>query len=228
MARIKKYFFILLVPFVVTTHANPLSAETPTDVLSLKEENFEHIKFSRVKPSHYIYHDQQLQIDVDDSASFLMQTFDPIKQITQVSFEWSNDGIPQIKDAQHEEQRDGDDAVFKLGLLLKTGDSFPNPFIPKWMKRVETLLKHPSENMIYLVANAKHATGQRWGNPYNKRVTMIAVDSVLNKSSGDNQSWKQANFQFETPVNVVAIWLMADGDNTHSSFTVRIKNIRIE
>jgi hypothetical protein len=189
----------------------------------LQADDFEHIQFKKIRASTYTFHDQVLQIDVDKSASFLMLPFDDVKTINRVSFEWRSEGAPLIESAQQEEQRNGDDAVFKLGLLQKSEDSSLNPFLPAWMKRVEALLKFPSENMINLVAAAKHSPGEQWPNPYNKRVTTIAVGSV---SSG--QGWMKASYQFAQPVDVVGLWLMADGDNTDSSFSTYIKNIKIE
>jgi hypothetical protein len=202
---------------------NTLSTVAQAEAIVLQADNFEHLQFNKIKASTYTFHDQLLQIDVEKSASFLMLPFDAVKKINRVSFEWRSEGRPQIDSPQHEEQRKGDDAVFKLGLLQKSEDSILNPFLPPWMKRVEALLKYPSENMINLVAAAKHAPGEQWPNPYNKRVTTIAVGSV---SSG--QGWMQASYQFAQPVDVVGLWLMADGDNTGSSFSTYIKNINIE
>ena len=223
MTRMKKHPLFLLVQFVVIVHVSVVSAETLTDVISLQEENFEHIKFSQIKPNRHLFLNQQLQINVNESASFLMQAFDHARSVKHVSFEWRSDGYPKTKNALDEEQKLGDDAVFKLGLLLKTGESISNPFIPKWMKHVDALLNFPSEEMIYLIADAKHAIGDQWINPYNERVTMISIESIENK-----QDWKLAHYEFDAPVDVVAIWLMADGDNTRSRFTTYIKNIKIE
>ncbi|MBE9560886.1 MAG: hypothetical protein IMF15_08850, partial [Proteobacteria bacterium] len=39
--------------------------------------------------------------------------------------------------------------------------------------------------------------------------------------------WHAARYQFSEPVRVVAIWLMADGDDTHSAFTVSVRDIRL-
>ena len=200
-----------------------LFANAQAEMISLQADNFEHIEFRRIKSNYHAYQNQQLQINVNDSASFLMKPFDNIKKVSQVKFKWHSKGVPKIKNPQHEEQRVGDDAVFKLGLLLEGKDSFPNPLLPSWMKRVEKLLKYPSEDMIYLVVGAKHEIGEQWANPYNKRVTMIAIDSVK-----DKQGWQQSSYHFEMPVNVVALWLMSDGDNTDSNFIVFIKDINIE
>lgn len=212
---------LYVISMILSTAAFPTIA--PAETILLQAEDFEHIQFKKITASNYTFHQQILQIDVDKSASFLMLPFDAVKTIHRVSFEWRSNGEPQIESAQQEEQRKGDDAVFKLGLLLKSDDAILNPFLPPWMKRVEALLKYPSENMINLVAAAKHQTGEQWPNPYNKRVTTIAVGSV---SSG--QGWNEARYQFVQPVEVVGLWLMADGDNTESSFTAYIKNIRIE
>jgi len=203
--------------------ANTLFAEAKAEKIVLQADAFEHIEFKKIKASRYVFHEQLLQIDVDESASFLMLPFAAVKKINRVSFEWRSDGGPRLESAHHEEQRNGDDAVFKLGLLLESDGPLLNPFLPSWMKRVETLLKFPSENMINLVAAAKHAPGEQWPNPYNKRVTTIAIGSVEK-----GQGWMQAAYQFEQPVDVVGLWLMADGDNTHSRFTTYIKNIIIE
>ncbi len=219
MSPLKRNFLFL----TVMLQKNILATEKSTDVILLQPNHFEHIEFKKTKANHLLFINQQLQINVNDSASFLMQAFDHIKSVKRVSFEWRSDTLPKIKNAQHEKQKLGDDAVFKLGLLLKTDESISNPWIPKWMQRVNTLLNFPSEEMIYLVANAKHTIGERWENPYNKRVTMISIESIDNK-----KDWHLARYEFNVPVNVVAIWLMADGDNTHSHFTVHIQNIKIE
>ena len=191
--------------------------------VSLRADNFSHIEFKRIKSSHYVFNNNQLKVAVEGSASFLMKPFDDVELINRVSFKWRSKGVPEIKNALHEESRAGDDAVFKLGLLLSGEDSFPNLLLPSWMKRVEKNLHHPSNSMIYLVANAKHISGQRWVNPYNKRITMIAANNAV-----DDKGWKTSSYRFDAPVDVVALWLMSDGDNTDSAFTVHIKDIIIE
>jgi hypothetical protein len=208
----KRHHCYISVPLaaIILLHANTLFAATPVEVISLQADNFEHIQFKRIKANRYTFQ-QQLQIDVDNSASILMLPFETVKQLNKVSFEWRSEGGPLTKDSQHELKRNGDDAVFKF------------PFIPSWLKQVRKQLKFPSEEMIYLVADAKHAPGERWTSPYNRRVTMISVES-----RGDGSGWQQSSNQFEQSLDVVALWLMADGDNTHATFTVSIKNIVLE
>lgn len=213
----------LIISASIFLQSKSIIAATEDTVVSLQAEDFEHIEFRKIKANAYSYGNQQLQIDVDSSASFLMKPFDAVKKVKKVSFDWQSEGLLKVEDAQHELKRSGDDAIFKLGLLLKSEGALPNPFLPSWMKRVQGLLKFPSENMINLVADARHVPGRQWLSPYNKRVTMISLSSVP-----DHQGWMRASYQFEQPVEIVAIWLMADGDNTSSRFTTRIKNIVLE
>ena len=222
-------------------------AADATPFVSLQADNFEHIQFRKIKANRYYFQDQALQIDVDSSASFLMLPFAKVKKVSKVSFQWRSEGLPQIKNSQHELKRDGDDAVFKLGLLLRADDDPLNPFVPSWLKQVRQLLKFPSEKITYLVAGAKHRPGESWPNPYNRRVTMISVSSASLASASvasrsvagtsddasvtdesETTAWQQSSYQFEQALDVVAIWLMSDGDNTSSHFTAHVKNIKIE
>lgn len=213
------------VPFAaaILLHASVSFARQATEVVSLQAENFEHIQFKKIQASKHSYDKGVLKIEVDDSASFLMLPFDTVKNIKKVSFEWRSEGAPLIKNAQHELKRSGDDAVFKLGILLKSNDESINPFVPSWLKQVRQQLKFPSEEMIYLVAAAKHAPGEHWVNPYNKRITMISV-----ASQGDESGWQKSSYMFDKSQDAVALWLMADGDNTHATFNVSIRNIVLE
>ena len=222
MKKILIFIFILML-FAAYLYVSSSYTGTPEKMVLLNAGEFEHIEFKRIKANRYTYRNQQLHIEVDSSASFLMQSFDEVRQVTQVNFGWRSEGQLKIRDRQHEEQRTGDDAVFKLGLLLEAKESIFNPLLPSWMKRVEKKLKYPSENMIFLVVGAKHAAAEQWVNSYNKRVAMISVGSLK-----DDHGWQQASYRFNTPLNVVAIWLMSDGDNTGSQFITDVKNIRIE
>jgi len=215
--------YIVKFSLFMLLQAGILSAETQAEIIPMQGDYYEHIKFGTIKASHYTFHNQQLQVDVNNSASILMLPFDTVKHVKQISFEWRSEGRPDIKNVQHELKRNGDDAVFKLGLLLKTENTLPNPLFRPWIKQVTGLLNFPSEKMIYLVADSKHAAGEQWVNPYNRRITMVSVKSV-----DDKQGWQKSSYTFRLPLNVVALWLMADGDNTQSSFTSYIKNIKIE
>lgn len=192
-------------------------------LVRLDEKAFEHIRFKRITPSQYSFREDVMTINVDKSASFLMQAFDEVKPISSVSIEWQTEGRLLLDDSDQEKTRHGDDAVFKIGLLLKGEEHFENPIAPKWIKQVRSLLSEPSDEMIYLVVDSKHPEATSWVNPYNSKVTMISMHDDTN-----GEGWNRSYYQFEEPVEVVAIWLMADGDNTKSVFRSRVRNITLQ
>jgi hypothetical protein len=221
--RISPCFISAIIAMIIFPQVSTLHAAPVVESIALQAENFEPIQFKKIPANKYSYDKGVLKIEVDASASFLMLPFDTVKKIKKVSFEWRAEGAPLIKNAQHELQRNGDDAVFKLGLLLKSEDESINPFVPSWLKQVRQQLKFPSEEMIYLVVGAKHAPGERWISPYNRRITMISV-----ASQSDESGWQKSSYVFDKSQDAVALWLMADGDNTHATFSVSIKNIVLE
>jgi hypothetical protein len=214
------YFVSTLLFAVTLLYAATVFSDPVAEVIPLRADDFSHIQFKKIKANIISFQGQQLQVEVDNSASILMLPFETVKQVRGVSFEWRSEGTPFIRDTEHESERSGDDAVFKLGLLLQAGDDFFNPFAASWLKQVKEKLHYPSEKMIYLVANAKHTPNEHWISPYNKRVTMISV-----AGQNDDSGWQRVSYQFENTQQVVALWLMADGDNTHASFNASIKNI---
>jgi hypothetical protein len=183
--------------------------------------NTQHIQFKRIAPSAYRFEQDSLHIAVSDSASFLLLPFKQNKIVSAVRFDWKLEaGELRLENAAHEARRDGDDAVFKLGLLIEGKPGLPAPLAPKWLKQASEALSYPSNRMIYIVAGAKHAAGDRWTSPYNRNIEMLAAD----ERKQDN-GWSQASHAFDSPVSVIGIWLMADGDNTDSTFLSRVRNI---
>jgi hypothetical protein len=207
-----------------------IAADTATDLLGscaagspcyrTDFSELQHIEFGRIPANEITISDGAVTFNVMKSASFLMQGFDKVMPVKQVELSWRSEGGPALHDADQEKQKAGDDAVVKLGLLLRAEKERFNPFLPAWMKQVREGLSYPSEMMIYLVADSRHDAGQRWANPYNERITMV---SMLDVPTGDG--WNRSTIEFDEPVDVVAIWLMSDGDNTGSSFVTMVREV---
>jgi hypothetical protein len=192
--------------------------------ITVNAENAQHIQFKRIPATQYHFDKDTLEVKVDNSASFLLLPFKQKKTVHAVSFDWQlDDGKLNLVDAAEELKRAGDDSIFKLGLMLEGQAQLPLAFAPSWLQQVNAALAFPSEKIIYIVAGAKHAAGEHWINPYNKRIEMIAAEE-----SKLDTGWSKASYVFTKPLSVVGLWLMADGDNSQSSFNARIKNIRLE
>ncbi len=189
--------------------------------LDLDHPGLSHIVFKHIAANNYQYQDGILNITVNQSASFLLLPLSQQTPITSVSFQWKKQGELRSQDAKFEESKEGDDAYLRIGLMLKGEARWLNPLAPKWIKQVKQTMQLPSEKMIYLVAGSKHQAGQQWLSPFSEDIEIIAVD---NHNLDDG--WIQAQHNFNVPMNVVGIWIMADGDNTGSSFISSLRSLQ--
>jgi hypothetical protein len=199
-----------------------LPANLAAEEIKPDNTNTTHIVFKRIEPNNFHIKKDHLTIEVNKSASFLLLPFEEIKHINSISLQWKKQGKINVRDAQHEETREGDDAYLRMGLVIAGNPIFDNPLAPKWVKQVRETLYHPSDNMIYLVAGSQHESGQYWESPYSKNVKIIAMGSEKQKDG-----WYFSEYTLENNQPVVGLWIMADGDNTQSSFTTNLKALKL-
>jgi len=188
--------------------------QTPALILALALSDFRHVTFEGRAPTIYKETDGAIVATVASSASFLLQAFPAPRTVTKVRVVWQAEGRPRVRDAAHEASKDGDDAVLRVGLLLRGEAPLIPFFAPAWIKAVRDTLKHPTGEMLYLVLDARHKAGETWESPYASDIRNMSIagsDVVLAK-----------------PLQVVGLWLMADGDDTKSSFTVTVKELNVE
>lgn len=215
--KIKKHFVYISV-FVLALTSNLVYAETA----SLENNKFEHIQFKDIEPNQFEFRDNILAINVNKSASFLLQPFQQIKTISKVSFDWKSHGTLNVNSKDVEASREGDDAYLRIGLLIKGKPPVISFFAAGWIKKIKTLLHHPSNRMAYVVSGAQHSAGETWESPYTSSIHIISA-----KSSQLNDNWMRAEHRFTVAIEVVGLWIMADGDNTGSSFSTQLRNLEI-
>ena len=107
--------------------------------------------------------------------------------------------------------------------MLKGNEKWLNPMAPGWIKKVRETMHLPSEMMIYLVAGSQHKPGEYWKSPFSNDVGIIAADDITT-----DDGWLLSQHEFKSPLDIVGLWIMADGDNTASSFSTSIKSLILE
>lgn len=192
--------------------------------VQLHSDKLAHIHFRRIQPTQVTYHDDIIQFDVNRSASFLLLAFDDVRTIRSIAFEWQAQGMLNKHSAAEEKTRKGDDAWLRVGLLISgQPDPVPEALLPRWLQQLRKKLQHPSDRMVYLVPGAMHAAGESWKSPFSSSVDMISV------ASKDLQNgWKQVLYRFPRSQQAVGLWLMADGDNTASVFSSRLRRLVLD
>ncbi len=202
---------------------NPAFLWGAQETVDLHANKFQTVRFAKIEPTIYTDDQGGLKMQVKSSAAFLLQSFEQIKKIKSLRFQWKADGSPRVKNQEQEREKAGDDAPLRIGLLV----SGPAPTIPffasAWIKAVRDHMKHPSDKMIYVAVGTKNPPGATWESPY--------TDSIQVVVAGDQQQsdgWRQAQFQPKTPLSIVGLWIMADGDDTKSQFTTWLRQLVLE
>ena len=95
-------------------------------------------------------------------------------------------------------------------------------FAPAWIKKTRDILKLPSNLMIYLGLGSLSAPGSRWNSPYSDSILSIATPSQPLKDG-----WQRAAITLEKPYDIAGLWLFADGDNSKSQFTTKIRDLTL-
>ena len=83
-------------------------------------------------------------------------------------------------------------------------------------------LHHSSDKMIYIISGSKHEHGQHWKSPFSDEVEIIAAGS---RTQPDG--WNVSEYTFKNAQSIVGLWIMADGDNTQSTFTSKLKSLTL-
>lgn len=188
--------------------------------LDLNVANYEHIRFDSLKPTVYSNEKEILIAKVDESSSILMMAFDQIQTIRSVSIEWQSAGDLRVKNYEHQISKKGDDARFRIGLILSGKAPVIPFFAPTWVKRTKDILNFPSDKMIYLVLGAE--AGRQWKSPYSDSIETIALEAKAIKSG-----WFKSQISFSERKKLVGIWLFADGDDTKSKFVTNIRKLEL-
>ena len=184
---------------------------------------FAHISMGDAPPTGYRNSGSALVMQVRSSASYLLLPLAAPQTVRGVQLRWRSAGARRVRTAAAEETKAGDDHLLRVGLIL-AGDapSIP-PFAPAWVKTIRERLTSPSNRMIYLVAGARHAPGSRWRNPYADSIDNVALPTAV---AGDG--WTRSAIVLDRPVEVVGLWLMADGDDSGSSFETTLAELQLE
>lgn len=183
---------------------------------------FQSVTFDKIPQTTYVKSGDALKIVVEKSSSFLILPFSTPREVSTVVFEWQGEGELAMPDAATEKTKAGDDGRLKIGLMV-SGEAPMIPFFaPGWVKAVRDHMKLPADRLEVLIVGAKTKAGESWESPYDDSITLHSVGEGQEKGG-----WRRVEAKLPKPLPVVGLWIMADGDNTGSSFTTRLRDLTL-
>jgi len=196
----------------------------------LTPENWEMLKFSKMKPNTFSSNNNGLTINVRESSSPLIQKFDKSFSFTRVvakgeiingKINLKNDQIQGL----FKKKSITDDYAFRLGLVLDGDRKRPNFFswflLPSWVKKLYRIVpKQMGVDRVYFlnVVHNKTGLGKKRHHPLHK---VLYEEGVTQAKSGKFIIDKT----FDKPMVIHGLWLSSNGEGTKSQFDTVIKSI---
>ena len=192
-----------------------------------KSNGWEQLTFSSIEANQVSFSDQGMQIDVNRSASPLIYPFDTAVKPGEISLTLQFEGDIQLADKQQGE-KGADDFIFRLGLVVE-GDQTLNfmqrAVAASWIKKLYSMAPDGAgidKIQFYNVYSDDRLAGKSRVHP----LSDLMVEHFIAARPQDGRL--QLTFTPELDSPVLALWLSIDGDDTKSSYSVRVEEISLQ
>lgn len=181
--------------------------------------------YSNLRPNKVQFQKTGLKIEVNDSASPIFYVFNKPPTLKNL---FAKGYVSNFSPLYRETSQNSppDDVPFRLGLVETTnGDLswFNRLFAPRWIKELLELFPEKTiKKITFLTLDPYRKVGDRRTHPKSDLIEDYVIQSL--KTSGPFQ---MKYFPTE-PITIQALWLQADGDDTHSQFSVTLESLTLE
>ena len=238
MLKIVQINFFLLLLLISCAFENPTSKkdvtsqnkslQEPTTLsVPLNADQWFSLGYDSIPHNIILFSEGHMDIVVKQSASPSFHKFIKPVLVQKVFIQGSIDKLIYMSDATKQGESGFDDFNLRVGLVA-TGSNrlewYEKPFVAKWVKDIFSLVPEDQGlDRIYFLNG-------------------VLSPSLLNKKRihpsskyiQENYVWlmnKTGDFSYEytldSPKEIGALWIAADGDDTSSEFNLRIKNISL-
>lgn len=211
--------WLLLLPCFFELHASTIVEDFVSKAVPME--------FDQKSKTLYSLEDGALVATVRKSSSSLVLPFDQVKMIRSITYDWCTTREMASITKEKEQTKQGDDAALRLGILIAGSTPGVPLFVPNWIKRLEKIVKFPTQEILFITSGVATPAGKTWQSPYTKYISMTVAKSTPKKLAWCKQG-QEGFFEAKSPIETTGLWFMADGDDTLQSFTTWISNIQIK
>jgi hypothetical protein len=188
-------------------------------IIPLDQSSWEHIQFGKIKTNQVSFPKNQISIQVSKSSSFLIHPLKKEAIVSEILITGVTTGIIE---------KSFEDSVLKLGLVVPGTKRLSGPsswFAKKWIKEVYKLA-HKKKGLdhleMFVATNDKESIGYKRIHPKSDFfIENFVFEIIKNKEFS-------LTYKLKTPIQTMALWLSADGDDTQSEFQTIIKSIELK
>lgn len=218
-------FRFCLVFFISIFNPTILAGDLDSRGISFSDPNWKLVTFDGVKPNRFEFRDREMVIIVDHSASAAIFPLKAPTTVKKIQFHWQTTATFQTSSGQMR-RKEGDDAFLRVALLIE-GSVVPIPFlIPKWIRVVEKMLPFPAARMLVLIPKSGEAVGKVWESPFGQNIDYVAVNA--DRVEGGLGVQFKSEFTLPKTEKILAVWVMADGDNRLLDFRTTLFELSLQ
>lgn len=197
-------------------------------VLPLQEQgNWQLLEYSSLASNRVEFHDRGMLVSVDRSASPTVYPLDGVSRVARVSVKGELTGLLDV-DPARQGQAGADDFSLKVGLVV-AGDKRMN-FLQRlisadWIKTLYGLAPADTGIDRILFLNAvqdESRLGLERQHPLSELIYERNV-WVLDRSGPF-----ELHYDLESPLDIVAVWLSIDGDDSGSNYSMLISRLSLD
>ncbi len=193
----------------------------------INASDWEVIQYSRIRPNTTTFSEAGLRIHVDRSAGSVAYRLPEPLQVTALRAHGRIEG--QLRVPAHQQGSEGhDDFTLRLG-LVEAGDTrlgrLARVFAPEWVRRLHRLAA-PGQGIagvrFFNLGVDASQIGQSRVHPLHELMyeTIVAIPHPDGTFAIDTR--------LDASIEVVGIWIAADGDESESTFTLLLEEVTLE
>ena len=196
--------------------------------LQIDSQRWQTLSYQNIDANSVTQTIQGLRISVDASASPLIYVFDQPLLVKQVHVAGEIHDLPSIPIDIEQGANGADDFVFRLGLVLE-GDKtlgFAQKLVAaQWVKTLFELAAAASGIDHVLFLNLANPPDISWENREHPKSKGLFREQIVQHVSAGEAF--EMNYSLPDDKRVLALWISADGDDTHSQFALNLNKISL-
>lgn len=185
------------------------------------------LSYRRIPPNRLRAGPLGLEIIVERSAGPIVHALSPPRRVARVEVAGRIDGRLRLASTATQGDKGFDDYVLRVGLVetgTRTLGTLRRPFAAGWVKRLFDLAPRGTGLSRIRFLNVGADSG-RVGVKRRHPLSDLLFEEVV--TTPDDSGAFHLSVPVDPPTEVAAIWLSADGDDTASSFVVRITRFEL-
>ncbi len=186
---------------------------------------WEVLSYKNIKANTVTWSEQGMEISVKSSASPVIYPLSTHQRIKKINFKGTVRGVLKFPTGLEQGEKGADDFVLRVGLVLpgKTRLGwFERKIAPDWVLKLQSLAPKNAgiEKVLFLNLSSQTLRWKEREHPLSKYFVERIVGLATPEFSIEEI--------FEGPIDVAALWISIDGDDSKQSFEVNLSDIRLE